>query len=69
MIYASANDYALAANQMSDFQKPYMRRWLRFLGIDDVREINVAPTLSDPATVAQARVGAIREVTQLAADF
>jgi len=69
LIYTSANDYTQAANPMSDFQKPYMRRWLRFIGVEDVQEISVAPTLADPAAVAQSRTAAIREATELATSF
>jgi len=31
----------------SDFQRPYMRRWLEFIGIELVKEIRVSPTLTD----------------------
>jgi FMN-dependent NADH-azoreductase len=35
----------------NDFQRPYMRRWLKFIGIDVVKEIRVSPTLTDPDEV------------------
>jgi FMN-dependent NADH-azoreductase len=63
-IYASAN-----LHEDDDFQKPFMRRWLRFIGIEDVHEITVAPTLSDPETVARLRAEAIGIATQLAAEY
>jgi FMN-dependent NADH-azoreductase len=34
-----------------DFQRPYIRRWLKFIGIDVVKEIRVSPTLADPEEV------------------
>jgi FMN-dependent NADH-azoreductase len=39
------------ANQ--DYQKPYMRQWLRFVGIQVVEELDVAPTLSSPELLAE----------------
>lgn len=35
-----------------DYQKPYMRQWLRFVGIEVVKELDVAPTLSTPDQLA-----------------
>ena len=54
---------------VSDFQRPYLRRWLRFIGIGDVREIVVAPTLADRAAVAETRARARAEAAGLAASF
>lgn len=69
LIYSSANDYALDALAGSDFQKPYMRRWLRFIGIYDVHEITVAPVLAEPEVVAEVRAQVDREAAQLAVTF
>lgn len=66
-IYASANLHQQAGDEADDFQKPFMRRWLRFIGIEDVHEITVAPTLSDSESVARLRAEAISTATQLAA--
>ncbi len=68
-IYATANPHVRSGEGMDDFQKPFLRQWLRFIGIDDVQEITVAPTLSDPETVGQLRAAAIASATKLAADF
>ena len=40
LVYASAGDYGVS--DPSDFQKPYLRRWLNFIGVTDIQEINVA---------------------------
>jgi FMN-dependent NADH-azoreductase len=69
VIYASANLHEQVGAEADDFQKPFMRRWLRFIGIDGVREITVAPTLSDPETVARLRAEAIGTATQLAREM
>jgi FMN-dependent NADH-azoreductase len=69
MIYASANLHAQSGEDASDFQKPYLRRWLRFVGIDDVQEITIAPTLADADAVAASRATAIAEAVRLAAAF
>lgn len=68
LIYSSANDYTDAGRD-SDFQKPYLRRWLRFIGVDAIREINVAPTLTDAQAIAGRRAAAIEEAERLAATF
>lgn len=68
-IYASANLHPEGGEGAEDFQKPFMRRWLRFIGIEDVHEITVAPTLSDPETVQRLRADAIRAATELASHF
>lgn len=68
-IYATANSHVESGAGMDDFQKPFLRQWLRFIGIDDVHEITVAPTLSDPETVGQLRAAAILNATQLARQF
>jgi FMN-dependent NADH-azoreductase len=68
LIYSSAGDYPTGPeSHPHDFQKPYLRKWLSFIGIDDVREINVAPTLVDPDTLAQVKARAIAQAQQLAA--
>jgi FMN-dependent NADH-azoreductase len=68
LVCASANEYAREAAG-SDFQKPYLRRWLRFIGITDVHEIGIAPTLADPAAVAATRARARAEAARLAPRF
>ncbi len=68
LVYSSANEY-VGANAASDFQAPYMRRWLRFIGIEDVSEIAVAPTLADSQHVAETRSAAIAVAQRLAESF
>lgn len=56
LVYSSAGDHPLGPNEdASDFQKPFMRRWLRFLGVDVAGEISASPTLAPPAEVAAMR--------------
>jgi FMN-dependent NADH-azoreductase len=68
-IYASANPHEQVGPDADDFQRPFMRRWLRFIGIEDIREITLAPTLSDPESVSRLRAEAIGAATQLAPEF
>jgi FMN-dependent NADH-azoreductase len=68
LIYSSANDYA-GTDSGSDFQKPYLRRWLRFIGVNAIREIDLSPTLADAAAVAGRRAAAIEEAEELALAF
>lgn len=70
LVCASANEYAADADgPASDFQKPFLRRWLRFIGIADVHEIGIAPTLADPAAVAETKALATAEAIRLAPLF
>jgi len=70
LIYSSGGAYGIAQPaDAADFQKPYMRHWLSFIGIRDVEEINVAPTLADPVVVAEARKDARARGVSLAQCF
>ena len=70
LIYASAGDYhAAAASQWRDFQKPYLRQWLSFLGVTDIHEITVAPTLTEPESLAKTKHEAKAAATALATTF
>jgi len=69
LVHASANVHEESGKYADDFQKPYMRRWLQFLGIDDVQEITIAPTLASPEEVAARRTSAMAAAEQLAAAF
>lgn len=70
LIYSSAGPYELTLPaHAADFQKPYLRHWLSFIGVHDVEEINVAPTLADPTTVAQVRHEARSRALALARRF
>lgn len=68
LVYSSANDFAPGVErQYEDYQAPFMRQWLRFVGIDLVGEVAVAPTLTDPAHLAQVRADAAERARGLAA--
>jgi len=71
LVYSGAGTYpqdSASGIPNQDFQKPYMRQWLRFVGIELAGEIEVAPTLSGPEllgalkarTAAQARQSGMR---------
>lgn len=67
LVYASAGDYD--PNDPSDFQKPYLRRWLNFIGVIDIQEITVAPTLADADALCRTRCKADAAAVQLASVF
>jgi FMN-dependent NADH-azoreductase len=70
LIYSSAGEYTLhLPPHAADFQKPYLRHWLSFIGVHDIVEINVAPTLADHAVVAQAKQEARMRARELARTF
>jgi FMN-dependent NADH-azoreductase len=67
-VYSSAGAYPLQPDEDdSDFQKPYMRRWLRFLDIAVTAEISAAPTLVPPEELAATKAGAVERARALAA--
>jgi len=68
LMYSSAGDFAEGAiTRYEDYQKPYLRQWLRFLGIDTAGEVALAPTLTDPERLARVREDAIAQARVLAA--
>jgi FMN-dependent NADH-azoreductase len=70
LIYSSAGAYALAQPlDPADFQKPYLRHWLSFIGVRDIEEINIAPTLADPALVSELKGEARSRALVLARSF
>lgn len=67
LVYSSAGAYPLQSEEdESDFQKPYMRRWLRFLDIAVDAEISAAPTLVAPEELAATKAGAMERARALA---
>ncbi|MES2939689.1 MAG: NAD(P)H-dependent oxidoreductase [Pseudomonadota bacterium] len=70
LVYCSAGDYPAAGPaDPSDHQKPQMRRWLQFIGVDEVQELFVGPTLVPPAALQATREAAIRRAAELGAEF
>ncbi|WP_432731229.1 FMN-dependent NADH-azoreductase [Variovorax sp. W6] len=70
LVYSSAGDYPVGVpSHDKDFQKPYMRTWLGFLGIDHVVELTAAPTLASPEAVAASLARARNEAERLAERF
>ncbi len=70
LVYSSASDYGADGRSAQDHletQKAAMRAWLRFVGIEVAREIVVAPTLTDPASLAALKQSA-RAQAEAAAD-
>jgi FMN-dependent NADH-azoreductase len=69
LVYSSAGAYPLQPDEDgSDFQKPYMRRWLRFLDIAVEAEISAAPTLVPPEELAATKARAVDRARMLAAN-
>lgn len=67
LVYSSAGAYPLRPEEDdSDFQKPYMRRWLRFLDIAVEAEISAAPTLVPPEDLAVTKAAAMERARMLA---
>lgn len=71
LICTSANEHAAPApgTDGDDYQKGLLRRWLRLIGIDDVAEITLAPTLTDADSLAASRQRAQDQARELAAIF
>jgi len=67
LVYSSAGDFSPEAPKpYEDFQKPYMRQWLRFIRVEVVDEIAVAPTLADPERLAQVKAATARRARHAA---
>ena len=67
LVYSSAGDYPVSPIDARDHQKPLMRQWLAFLGVEDIREISIAPTLAGAAEVEGAVQQALLEADAHAA--
>ncbi|MGR4868471.1 FMN-dependent NADH-azoreductase [Variovorax sp. LARHSF232] len=72
LVYSSAGDFSqqqhptASSAAYEDFQKPFMRQWLRFIGVQVVDEIAVAPTLTDVQLLAQIRQAGVRKARDVA---
>ncbi|MGN6222199.1 FMN-dependent NADH-azoreductase [Pseudoxanthomonas sp.] len=67
LMVSSAGDFSDGAiTQYKDFQRPYLRQWLRFLGVEAAGEVALAPTLTDPERLARVREDAIAQAKALA---
>ena len=67
LIYASAGEYGVS--DPSDFQRPYLRRWLNFIGVTEIQEMSVAPTLADADALGRTKCNAKAAAVKLAATF
>lgn len=66
LVYTSAGDYPVGPDYAAeDFQKPYMRQWLRFIGVTDLSEVAVAPTLTSPEALQSIKTRAVRQLAEL----
>src|SRR3546814_19275295 len=69
LVYTSANNYCsdrVGQGVQLEFQKPFMRKWLGFIGVEVIGAIVVAPTLTDPDSLGGVLVRAKREARPLA---
>src|SRR6185312_8403725 len=69
LICASANRHAETGEGASDFLQPHLRHWLKFIGIHNIQEILVTPTLADPQDVMRTRESAIATARAMATAF
>ncbi len=67
MTYASAN--AEPYTEQWDFQVPYLRAWLTFLGFSSIEVVLMRPTASEPAVVSAAEQRALLQAETLALSF
>lgn len=66
IIYASGGVYTEEAGTAAyDQQKNYIRQILGFIGITDINEIVVAPTMADEDTVAKAEHAAVNQISNM----
>jgi FMN-dependent NADH-azoreductase len=66
LVQASAGDFGSGRDPRPDFQKPYLRAWLNFIGVTDIAEVTVEPTVGAPEAIARGQARAEREADLLA---
>ena len=67
LIHSSAAAYHQGSGwEASDFERPYLETWLRFIGFTDIRSITVAPTLQDAESVKAAQETGLRAAIEIA---
>ncbi|TWT75938.1 FMN-dependent NADH-azoreductase 1 [Posidoniimonas polymericola] len=69
VVYASGGDYSSEPMTAMDHQRSYFDRWLNFVGITDVKVVNVAATAADPETVKAARAKAEQQAREVGASL
>ena len=71
LIYSRGGDYSPKDGRPDpfDFQSPYLKAWLRLIGLGPVDEIFVQRTMAGPDGVAQSVAGATAQLESLAAGF
>jgi FMN-dependent NADH-azoreductase len=73
LVCSSAGQYAPGLStpeeRARDFQRPYMRRWLEFIGVEVIKEIVVAPTLVYAQRLVEVKAGADAEARRFAHAF
>lgn len=70
VIYSSAGAYHEGSGaEAFDLQKPAFVGWLGFIGITDVHQLAVAPTLASPEEVSAAGEAAAKAARELAQSF
>jgi FMN-dependent NADH-azoreductase len=70
VIYSSGGDYGPASPANAyDFQQPYMKLFLGFIGITDVCSVTVAPTLAMPEAVKSLLDKVKEEAAEIAGRF
>ena len=69
LIYSRGGDYSPKDGRPDpfDFQSPYLRAWLRLIGLGPVDEVYVQRTMAGPEGVANSVAGATAELQMLAA--
>jgi FMN-dependent NADH-azoreductase len=66
VIYSSGGDYSPGSgNPRPDFQKPFFEAWLRFIGIDRIETITVAPTIAAAERITSSREAALARAADL----
>ncbi len=58
-----------SGTEMFDFQTRYLKHVLHFIGLTDIREVVIEPTLGDPAATQEKREAAIHRARKMAESF
>ena len=70
-VYSSGGDYSPGSDRLAyDLQKPYIRQFLHFIGISDIKEVVVAPTIAGADNQKRdVFSAAIKNAVELAKEF
>lgn len=70
IVYSSGGSYRPGTGAEGyDFERPYMKAWLQFIGFKDIKEVIVDGTLGDPAKAKQTEADCLNKASEMAKKY